>query len=75
MCLILYRIKNPPRLRGNELNNCLRVLYIDGGGTTSQKIVEALPPDFTATVVTNAIPIAAKPCEFPNVEAIMLGAA
>lgn len=48
------------------------VLYIDGG-STNQKIVEALPHDFTATIVTNAIPIAAKLCEFPNVEAIMLG--
>ena len=48
------------------------VLYIDGG-TTNQKIVEALPRDFTATIVTNAIPIAARLCEFPNVEAIILG--
>ncbi|MGN0266315.1 MAG: DeoR/GlpR family DNA-binding transcription regulator [Lachnospiraceae bacterium] len=48
------------------------VLYIDGG-STNQKIVEALPRDFAATIVTNAIPIAAKLCEFPNVEAIMLG--
>jgi len=35
-------------------------------GTTNQKIVEALPSDFTATV-------AAKLCEFPNVEVIMPG--
>lgn len=48
------------------------VLYIDGG-STNQKIVESLPRDFAATIVTNAIPIAAKLCEFPNVEAIMLG--
>lgn len=48
------------------------VLYIDGG-STNQKIVEALPKDFTATIVTNAIPIAAKLCEFPNIEAVMLG--
>lgn len=49
-----------------------RFLYIDGG-TTNQKIVEALPRDFAATIVTNAIPIAEKLCDFPNVEAVILG--
>ncbi len=48
------------------------VLIIDGG-TSNLQLVNQLPEDIHITIFTNSIPVAAKLCEYPNIDGVLLG--
>lgn len=50
----------------------MHVLYIDGS-TTNLWFAEALPEDFTGTVITNSPAVALALCKYPGVEINMVG--
>lgn len=49
-----------------------QVILFDGGTTTLQ-VARHLPRDFSATIVTNSVPVAAALIDHPRVEIILLG--
>lgn len=55
-----------------ELLKEVHILYLDGG-TTNLKLAEALPEEFSGTIVTNSPAIATALCPYSNVQVMLLG--
>jgi DeoR/GlpR family transcriptional regulator of sugar metabolism len=58
--------------RGAQLVQNGQLIIIDGG-TTTEQLARALPPDLRATVVTNSLPVGMALADHPMVDVIMVG--
>ena len=65
-------IKQQLAIKATELIHDKNVIYIDGG-TTNLKFAEALPKDFSGTVITNSPAIALALCEFKHIKINLIG--
>ena len=65
-------VKKKLAARAAQLVSDIHVLYIDGS-TTTLWFAEALPEDFSGTVITNSPAVALALCKYPDVEINIVG--